>query len=103
MKSKKKVFTKNGTLFSPNSGEDQKKGLYQKRNQARSQKFAMGGLNFWSGVEPPAAEGQSGLGAKTPAAEGWGSEGEAPSRHKHGGLEAEPQRSKILHFFAKIA
>ena len=28
----KKVFTRNGTLFSPNSGEDQKKGLYQKWN-----------------------------------------------------------------------
>ena len=26
------VFTKNGTLFSPNSGEDQKKGLRQKWN-----------------------------------------------------------------------
>ena len=29
---KKKVFTRNGTLFSPNSGEDQKKGLHQKWN-----------------------------------------------------------------------
>ena len=28
----KKVFTQNGTLFSPNLGEDQKKGLYQKWN-----------------------------------------------------------------------
>ena len=31
-KDQKKVFTKNGTLFSPNLGEDQKKGLHQKRN-----------------------------------------------------------------------
>ena len=30
-------------LFSPNSGEDQKKSLHQKWNQARSQKSAMGG------------------------------------------------------------
>ena len=29
---KKKVFTRNRTLFSPNSGEDQKKGLHQKWN-----------------------------------------------------------------------
>ena len=30
MKTKKKVFTKNGTLFSPNSGKDQKKkGFHQ--------------------------------------------------------------------------
>ena len=62
----KKVFTKNGTIFSPNSGEDQKKGLHQKWNQARSQKFAIGGANFWV----------------------WG---------------RSPQRSKILHFFAKMA
>ena len=29
---KKKVFTKNGTLFSPNSGKDQKKGFHQNWN-----------------------------------------------------------------------
>ena len=29
---KKKALTKNGTPFSPNSGEDQKKSLHQKRN-----------------------------------------------------------------------
>ena len=32
MKTKKKVFTRNGTLFSPNSGEDEIKGLHQKWN-----------------------------------------------------------------------
>ena len=54
-------------------------------SQARSQKFAMGGL-----------------GAKPPAAGDWGFGGKAPSGRRHGGLEASPQRSKILHFFAKI-
>ena len=69
-------------FFSPNSGEDQKKGLHQKWNQAHSQKFAIGGgLIFGFGAEPPVAEGQWGLGV-------WGQ---------------SPQRSKILHFFAKIA
>ena len=32
MKTKKKVFTRNGTLFSPNSGEDQKKKKVFTRN-----------------------------------------------------------------------
>ena len=53
------------------------------------------------GAEPPAAGGQWGLGANPPAAGGWGFGGKAPSRRKHGGLGAEPQRSKILRFFAK--
>ena len=57
--------------------------------QASSQKFAMGGLLKNLGVEPPAAGGQ------------WGYGSEAPSRQKHGGLGAEPQRSKILHFLQK--
>ena len=47
-------------FFPPNSGEDQKKGLHQKWNQARSQKFANGGKNSqWGGAkraEPPALE-----------------------------------------------
>ena len=56
-------------FFSWNSGEDQKKGFHQKWNQTRSQKFAMGGTNFWdwghslqpqeareSGAELPALE-----------------------------------------------
>ena len=56
-------------FFSPNSGKDQKKGLHQKWNQVRSQKFA-GGVNFWvPGAEPPAAEGQWGLGAPSPSAQ----------------------------------
>ena len=51
----KNVFTKNGTIFSSNSGEDQKKGLHQKWNQARSQKFALGGLIFGSWGGAPSA------------------------------------------------
>ena len=80
----KKVFTKNGTHFSPNSGEDQKKCLHQKWNQARSQKFAMGGgLRFESGgAEPPAAEGQWDLGVKPPAAGGTGVWWRSPSARK---------------------
>ena len=58
-------------------------------NQARSQKFAMGGLFGGSGGEAPAAGG-------------WGFGGKAPSRRRHGGRGRSPQRSKILHFFAKI-
>ena len=40
---KKRSSSKMELFFSPNSGEDQKKGLHQKWNQARSQKFAMMG------------------------------------------------------------
>ena len=63
--------------------------------QARSQKFAMGGLfggleaNGGLGAEPPLPDA-GGLRAKPPAAEGTGVWGRSP------------QRSKILHFFAKI-
>ena len=56
------------------SDSDRKKLPYScKQNQARSQKFAMGG-----------GGGVGGLGASPPEA---------------GGLGAEPHRSKILHFF----
>ena len=57
-------------------------------NQARSQKFAMGGAvwGVW-GLSPLEA---GGLGALPPAAGGTGVWGRSP------------QRSKILHFFAKI-
>ena len=55
--------------------------------QARSQKFAMGGYF-------------GGQGAKR--ARGWESGGKAPSRRRHGVWGRSPQRSKILHFFAKI-
>ena len=43
-----------------------------------------------------------GLGAEPPAAEGqWGSGGEALSRRRLGVWGQSPQRTKILHFFAK--
>ena len=74
-----------------------------RRNQARSQKFAMGGLFGGSGGGAPSRRrpmgvwGRSpqlpeagGLGAKPPAAGGTGVWGRSP------------QRSKILHVFAKI-
>ena len=69
----------------------------RKRTQARSQKFAMGGL-FWGsrrrpigvwGLRPQPPE-DGGLGAKPPAAGSTGVWGRIP------------QRSKLLHFFAKI-
>ena len=75
----------------------------QMRPQARSQKFAMGGLfrGSWGGApsrwrpmevwgRSPQLPGAGGLGAKPPAAGGTGVWG------------LSPQRSKILHFFAKI-
>ena len=40
---KKRSSAKMEHFFSPNSGEDQEKGVHQKWNQAQSQKFAMGG------------------------------------------------------------
>ena len=57
--------------------------------QARSQKLTMGGC--FGDLE-----------AKPPAAGGWGFGGKAPSRRRHGGWGRSPQRSKILHFFAKL-
>ena len=61
-------------LFLPNIGEDQKKFYHFSwgplaGTQARSQKFAMGGCF-------------GGLGAKPPAAGGWGSGSGAPSARK---------------------
>ena len=57
--------------------------------QARSQKFAMGGavLGVW-GRSPQPPEANGGLGAKPPAAGGWGFGGKAPSRRRHGGVLA---------------
>ena len=52
--------------------------------QARSQKFAMGGLFWESGGGAPAAGGQWGRSPKQPEAQG------------------SVLKSKILHFFAKI-
>ena len=69
-------------------------------NQARSQKFAMGGavLGVW-GRSPQPPEANGGLGAKPPAAGGWGFGGKAPSRRRHGGLGAEPPALENFAFF----
>ena len=70
--------------------------------QARSQKFAMGGLfgGVWGrSLQPPEANG--GLGAKPPAAGGWGFGGKAPSRQRHGGVGAEPPALENFAFFCK--
>ena len=69
-------------------------------NQARSQKFAMGGavLGVW-GRSPQPPEANGGLGAKPPAAGGWGFGGKAPSRRRHGGVGAEPPALKNFAFF----
>ena len=40
-----------------------------------------------------------GLGAKPPAAGGWGFGGKAPSRRRHGGVGAEPPALKNFAFF----
>ena len=68
--------------------------------QARSQKFAMGGavLGVW-GRSPQPPEANGGLGAKPPAAGGWGFGGKAPSRRRHGGLGAEPPALENFAFF----
>ena len=88
---KQTVFTKNGTLFSPNSGEDQKNDLYRKWNQARSQKFAMGRLTFGYG------------GGASSRRRPMGAGGRDPSFRRLRVRGRSSQRSKILHFFAKIA
>ena len=58
-------------------------------NQARNQKFAMGGavLGDW--------------GRSPPAAGAWGFGGKAPSRRRHGGLGAEPPALENFAFFCK--
>ena len=56
--------------------------------QARSQKFAMGGL-FW------------GSGGAALAAGGWGFWGKAPSHRRHGGVGAEPPALENFAFFCK--
>ena len=74
---------------------------FRPRLNVRSQTSQRGRGCFGSlGAEPPKAIGD--LGAKPPAAGGWRSGGKAYSRRRHGGLGTEPQRSKILHFVAKI-
>ena len=55
-------------------------------------------LGFWGrSPQPPDANG--GLGAKPPAAGGWGFGGKAPSRRRQGGLGAEPPALENFAFF----
>ena len=72
-------------------------------NQARSQKFAKGGAvwGVW-GRSPQPPEANGGLGAEPPAAGGWGLGAKPPAAGGTGVWGWSPQRSKILHFFAKI-
>ena len=85
VKTKKKVFTKNGT-----------------KRVARNLQWR--GANFWvwgRSLQQPKANG--GPRARTPAARRRESEGFAPSRRRHGGLGAEPPALENFAFFAKIA
>ena len=71
-------------IFLPNIGEDQKKSYDFSSGslagtQARSQKFAMGGLFWGSGGGAPSRRRPMGLGAKPPAAGGLGYGGGASS------------------------
>ena len=72
---------------------EKKKGLHQKWNQVRSQKFVKGGANFWvwgRSLQPPKANGGWGRRPQLPEAEGLeakppearGSGGGAPSAQK---------------------
>ena len=70
------------------------RNIYQR--QARSQKIAMGAC--LGGLK---AEANGGLGAKPPAAGGWGFGGSAPSRRRHGGLGAKPLALENFAFFCK--
>ena len=73
-----------------------------RNEQARSQKFAMGGCFGGLGADPQSPEANGSLGAKPPAARGWGFGGTAPAAGGTGVWGRSHQRSKILHFFAKI-
>ena len=87
---KKRSSPKMELLFSPNSGEDQKKGLHQKWNQARSHKFAMRWANFWVwgwSLQPPKAN------------RGWGRRPQPPEAQRTGG--GAPSAQKICIFFQK--
>ena len=62
-------------------------------NQARSQKFAMGGLFGGSGGWAPSRRRPMGV---------WEFGGKAPSRRRHGGLGAEPPALENFAFFLQI-
>ena len=76
--------------------------LFGRNEQARSQKFVMGGAvwGVW-GRSPQPPEANGGLGAKPPAAGGWGFRGKAPSRRRHGGLGGGAIALENFAFFCK--
>ena len=70
--------------------------------QARSQKFAVGGCFGGLGAEPPSAGDHWRSGSEAPSRWRlviWGQNLQPPEAR---GLGRSPQRSTILHFFAKI-
>ena len=71
-----------------------------RRRVARNSQW--GGCLGVLGAEPPAAGCQWGLEAKLPAPEAGGLGAEPPAAGGTGAWGRSPQRSKILHFFAKI-
>ena len=70
--------------------------------QARYQKLATRAvLGVWGrSPQPPEVKGL--WGAKPPAAGGWGSQGKAPRRKRHGDLEVKPPALDDFAFFSKI-
>ena len=109
---KSSQFSKQFLLqFSPMVMNDQKsaiKMVMNKRMRSQVQASEMRFSRRIEGVTRRVARNSQwggyfrGLGSEPPAAGGWGFGGKAPSRRSHGSLGWSPQRSKILHFFAKI-
>ena len=72
--------------------------IFSRRVARNSQWGAV--LGVW-GRSPQPPEANGGLGAKPPAAGGWGFGGKAPNRRRHGGLGAEPPALENFAFFCK--
>ena len=75
---KKKVFTKTGAIFSPNSSKDLRSNAHPGAYPEIRNGDCLGGL----GVDPPATGGQRGLKTKPPAAGDWGFGSSAHSAQK---------------------
>ena len=71
------------------------------RRVARNSQWGGAVWGVW-GRSPQPPEANGGLGAKPPAAGGWGFGGKAPSRRRHGGVGAEPPALENFAFFCKI-
>ena len=70
------------------------------RRVARNSQWGGAVWGVW-GRNPQPPEANGGVGAKPPAAGGWGFGGKAPSRRRHGGLGAEPQALENFACFCK--